>query len=102
MRNVQVVKLGLAVLVLTMAAVPARAQTFTDVLKFKGTNGASPEFESLVQGIDGNLYGTTVFGDSDNNYGTVFRITPKGIRQLYTFCSLPSCADGSAPVAGLV
>lgn len=102
MRNVQVAKFGLAVLVLTMAAVPARAQTFTDVLKFKGTNGASPEFESLVQGIDGNLYGTTVFGDSDDNYGTVFRITPKGLRKLYTFCSLPSCADGSAPVAGLL
>ncbi len=52
----------------------------------------------LVQGTDGNFYGTTV-GGGTNNYGTVFKITPQGIlTTLHNF----NFTDGGAPYAALV
>jgi uncharacterized repeat protein (TIGR03803 family) len=50
---------------------------------------------SLVQGTDGNLYGTTSFGGA-NNDGTIFKITPEGqLTTLHVF----NGTDGSAPSA---
>jgi uncharacterized repeat protein (TIGR03803 family) len=88
------------------ATVASPAQTFVSLADFNWTNGgdtgATPDFGNLVQGLDGNLYGTTTFGGSGNN-GTVFRIGPHGsLTSLYSFCSLTNCADGSNPQAGLV
>jgi uncharacterized repeat protein (TIGR03803 family) len=61
-----------------------------------GFNPAGP----LVQGADGNFYGTTVNGGT-NYYGTVFRITPGGNETIfYPFHGSPS--DGYGPYAGLV
>jgi uncharacterized repeat protein (TIGR03803 family) len=52
-----------------------------------------------VQGSDGNFYGTTS-GGGTNNEGTVFRISPSGSEtNLYTFVGSP---DGAYPPAGLV
>src|SRR5262249_46406503 len=54
----------------------------------------------LIQGTDGNFYGTTQAGgaaNSDCGYGcgTVFRITQAGVfTSLHKFCSQPKCADG--------
>jgi uncharacterized repeat protein (TIGR03803 family) len=56
---------------------------------------------SLVQGPDGNLYGTTTGGGA-NSRGIVFKISPKGDDLLYSFCSPPNCSDGRVPLAGLV
>ena len=60
----------------------------------------------LVQGTDGNLYGTTVRGGTDcglNGCGTVFRITPRGqLTTLYGFCPEVGCTDGWLPTTGLV
>ncbi len=59
----------------------------------------------LVQGADGNFYGTTWLGGSGAGVGvgTVFKITPSGaLTTLYNFCSLSGCADGAGPTAGLV
>jgi uncharacterized repeat protein (TIGR03803 family) len=60
----------------------------------------------LVQGRDGNFYGTTMFGGigcSGSGCGTIFRITPRGeLTTLHQFCSVPGCADGRFPAAGLV
>ncbi len=51
-----------------------------------------------MQGSDGNFYGTTSSGGS-NNDGTVFKITPGGtLTTLYSF----SGNDGLEPVASLV
>jgi uncharacterized repeat protein (TIGR03803 family) len=65
------------------------------------TDGANP-WAGLVQGTDGNFYGTTEYGGS-NGDGVVFKITPQGtLSTLYNFCSQGGCADGSEPLAGLV
>ena len=67
------------------------------IFQFSGTDGGYPS-SSLLQGPDGNFYGTTRFGGA-NNYGTVFRITPNGVRTvLRSFDS----TDGAFPEAGLV
>jgi uncharacterized repeat protein (TIGR03803 family) len=80
------------------------AQTVTTLYSFNGADGEGPE-AALVQGTDGNLYGTTSAGGA-NGYGTVFKITPGGaLTTLYSFCSLgsyPNCPDGAEPAAGLV
>jgi uncharacterized repeat protein (TIGR03803 family) len=69
------------------------------------TDGTNPE-AGLVQGTDGNFYGTTAEGGSaacDGGCGTVFKITPSGnLTTLYTFCSQSNCADGVGPEAPLV
>ncbi len=62
-----------------------------------GTNGANPE-GPLVQGSDGNFYGTTVYGGPTGS-GTVFRITPGGnLTNLHLFGG----SDGAYPSAALV
>ena len=74
------------------------AQTLTTLASFNRTDGSGAE-APLVQGNDGNFYGTTFYGAMGGN---VFRITPSGtLTSLYSFCSLPNCADGSNPAAGL-
>ena len=65
------------------------------------TDGSSPN-AGLVQGTDGNLYGTT-FGGGTNGGGTIFKITPNGaLTTLYDFCSRANCADGERPSEGVV
>jgi len=41
------------------AAIALPAQTFTTLMNFDVTNGAYPSYMSLIQGTDGNFYGTT-------------------------------------------
>jgi uncharacterized repeat protein (TIGR03803 family) len=63
------------------------------------TDGANPE-APLVQGIDGNFYGTTVRGDPHNG-GTVFKVTPlKQFFPLFDFAQ--SSPLGSNPFAPLI
>src|SRR5208282_3654441 len=96
-------------LVLIIAtAIASPAQTFTTLASFDGTNGEEP-VGSLVQGLNGNFYGTTYVGgvnssDCDGDgCGTVFEITPAGqLTTLYSFCSQPNCADGEYPAGGLM
>jgi uncharacterized repeat protein (TIGR03803 family) len=58
-------------------AIISPAQGFKTLASFDETNGASPDLMTLVQGADGNLYGTTEEGGA-HSYGTVFKITPAG------------------------
>jgi uncharacterized repeat protein (TIGR03803 family) len=61
------------------------------------TDGDSPRCV-LVQGSDGNFYGTTSSGGVDG-YGTVFKVTPAGtLTTLHFFVY----TDGASPYAGLV
>lgn len=65
-------------------------------------DGANP-YAGLVQGTDGNFYGTTLGGGGKKGFGTVFKITPSGaLTTLHSFCSQTGCADGQFPQTGLV
>jgi uncharacterized repeat protein (TIGR03803 family) len=78
-------------------ATPVSAQTLTTLASFELPGGIQPS-AGLVQGFDGNLYGTTN-GGGTNYDGAVFRVTLDGtITTLYSFDSL----DGSDPTAPLV
>lgn len=82
--------------------VASPAQTFTRLTKFNGENGAWPTYGSLVQGVDGDFYGTTSFGGA-NGAGSVFKITPNGkVTTIYSFCSQAGCTDGDVPNDSLV
>src|SRR5882762_3611012 len=60
-----------------MAIASPAQSTFTPLVSFDSSNGANPTSMSLVQGLDGNLYGTTYAGGG-NSGGTVFKITLSG------------------------
>ena len=78
------------------------AGTLTMLHSFDWYDGASP-IGALVQGADGNLYGTTYGGGANPRVGTVFKITPSGtLTTLYSFCAQTNCTDGQQPYAGLV
>ena len=88
-------------------AIALRAQNFTTLLSFDGTDGKVPA-GALVQGLDGNFYGTTPEGGTGLNScgggcGTVFKITPKGtLVWVYSFCPQSGCLDGAVPESGVV
>ena len=93
---------------LAATTIAASAQTFTTLANFDSANGSSPT-ASLIQGTDGNLYGTTLSGGGGSSCfvgggcGTIFKITPAGtLTTLYNFCSQSGCTDGIFPYGGLV
>jgi uncharacterized repeat protein (TIGR03803 family) len=97
-----IVRGTLMILFCTLLIAAAQAQTFTSLTSFNGTDGADPFYAVLVQGLDGNLYGTTSARGAHGK-GTVFKITPGGtVTTLYSFCAKSKCADGSTPYGGLV
>lgn len=80
----------------------APAQTFTTLLTLNGSNGANPDYVSLFQGTDGNLYGTTQAGGATANCsggcGTMFKISTAGkLTVVHDFCATASCGDGTTP-----
>jgi len=98
LRNV-VLLVGLALMgaALGLRVPKASAQTVTNLHMFLGNDGATPQ-AGLVQGNDGNLYGTTLYGGPINQ-GTVFRISLSGT---FTNIYLFSGGDGRNPYAALV
>jgi uncharacterized repeat protein (TIGR03803 family) len=93
--------------VAAFAPTKAQAQTFSTIYTFCSgglpcLDGSNPTFGGLIQGTDGNFYGTTYNGGEHNN-GSVFRLTPGGtLTTLYSFCKLANCVDGSNPFGSLV
>src|SRR5580698_8408422 len=90
-----------AVIALCLTTVlAASAQTFTTLVNFDGADGAYP-YTTVIQGTDGNLYGTSYAGGA-NGSGEVLQMGFTGVlNTLYSFCSRSSCDDGAAPAAGL-
>src|SRR5438034_4545430 len=77
------------------------AGNLTTLHSFSGfpNDGANP-IAGLVQGSDGNFYGTTALGGMFYQ-GTLFRITPAGaVTILHSFSGL--LGDGSIPMGGVV
>jgi len=63
-------------------------------------DGANP-YTGLIEGSDGNFYGTAQNGGS-NNGGAVFAMTPAGaVTTLHSFYDGSTVNDGYAPLAGL-
>jgi uncharacterized repeat protein (TIGR03803 family) len=103
---------GLMVRLLLAVALPMPALrtrggvVFTSLHSFTGGDDGSLPSGGLVQGCDGNFYGTTG-GGGTNNSGTVFRISTNGVlTSLYSFGSVLDVngipLDGADPTAGLV
>ena len=73
--------------------------TFTSLISFNGTNGAGP-VAGLVQGRDGNFYGTAPNGGASNS-GTIFAISADGT--FFTnFYNFAGGTNGANPVGGLI
>ncbi|HLB93478.1 MAG TPA: choice-of-anchor tandem repeat GloVer-containing protein [Terriglobales bacterium] len=74
--------------------------TLTTLYDFPaGTSGGIPS-SALIEGADGNFYGTTSTGGTGvyGEGGTFFTVTPAGdVTYLYNFCTLNHCADGAQP-----
>ncbi len=81
--------------------IASQAQTFTNLVTFDITNGAYP-YGTLVQGLDGNMYGITAEGGRQRcsgGCGTIFSVTPEGtLTTVHGFVG----TDGANPVTGLV
>ena len=87
------------VFVTLVTASIVQAQTYTDMLDFnESANGCCSIYSgNLVQGRDGNIYGTTYLGGSEFR-GTIFQMTPAGaITTLHNFVS----PEGNGPQGGL-
>ena len=76
---------------------------------FSCPDGADPS--AVIEGSDGNFYGTTRVGGEFGNYnrdGTAFMLTPSGtLTTLYSFCTQENpnstdCLDGALPDAGVI
>jgi len=78
---------------------------FTTLYQFTGgADGGGPN-AGMIQGSDGNLYGTTkiggtiVDGSCSSGCGTVFQITPTGtLKTAYSF----KFSDGAIPTGGVI
>jgi len=74
------------------------AGLFANLFNFGGTNGASPN-SPLLDGGDGNVYGTTALGGVRGD-GTAFQMSPSG--SLTPLHSFSGGDDGSSPQGALV
>ena len=87
---------------LFVAASLSPAQTFTTVFSPNFSNGSNPSTPNgvvLIQGPDGNFYGTTNGGGSAGQCGTVYQLTPSG--NVTTLHSFTYNIDGCDLTSGL-
>ena len=101
--NLKLIAAAIVLVSAAMSAPSATAQTFTLLHTFGGgaTDGYQPQ-AGLVQATNGDLYGTTSSGGSDDN-GVVFKVSPSGtVTTVLSFDYASNNNDGSQPYAGLV
>jgi uncharacterized repeat protein (TIGR03803 family) len=70
----------------------------TGILPFNGVNGCLPQAGVFVDNETRSVYGTTETG---GGAGTAYKIADRKLTTLYSFCSKPSCSDGSYPASFL-
>jgi len=90
--------LALGLMSILMLAPMAQAQTLTTLVNFNGTNGSQPA-AGLIEGTDGNFYGTTTGYGTTTSFGSVFKMTPTGT--LTTLINFNS-SNGANPFGGLI
>lgn len=84
-KSTRIPLLAAVVALLLAVTIPAYAQTLTTIATLTSTTGESP-LSPLVQGFDGNLYGTATGGGAYFS-GAVFQLTLSGVvTPLYSFC----------------
>ena len=78
---------------------PAGVETVLYSFKGGTVDGANP-YDSLIQAQDGDFYGVTQRGGTDNS-GTVFKMTPSGTETvLHSFTG--GASDGAVPPGSLI
>jgi uncharacterized repeat protein (TIGR03803 family) len=88
---------------LVCAAAIVSAQNFQTVVNFSKGNGEMAPYGPLIQGADGNFYGTTEALVPVGSLGKAYKVTPAGdLTTLYSFCSKKNCTDGAFPSGALV
>jgi len=97
-----------ALLIVGVALTPKHAQaqtTYTESVLYSFcsvatcADGEEPPAD-VIQGADGNFYGTTQYGPTEGGGGTIFKVTPSGeFDLLHAFCSLTNCLDGATPAS---
>src|SRR5438067_2363272 len=83
---------------------PGGAWTETILHTFSGGDGAYP-YPTLISDSSGALYGNTANGGVDQNYGTVFQLTPpatQGGAWTHTVLYRFNGSDGANPYAALI
>ena len=85
--------------VLTVASVTGPGVTLTIPHIFGGGNAGEFPYGGLVQGKDGNIYGTTFEGGTDDD-GTVFKMAPNNTVTILR--PFTGGNDGAIPAAGLI
>jgi len=91
----------LLIALLVFAGRPERATaaTLTTLYSFLGGSDGGEPLAAVVQGTNGNFYGTT-FSGGVHSTGTIFTITRQGtITTLYSFTG---GLDGAQPEGGLI
>ncbi|MDT5070391.1 MAG: hypothetical protein QOK02_6546, partial [Mycobacterium sp.] len=93
--RLQAIILGIASL--TIFSVSAQSQQYQVLHKF--SPGLVNPYGKLIQGSDGNFYGTTVHS-TGADHGTIFRMDPSGaVTTMHSFAG--EWRDGALPYAGL-
>src|SRR5258708_14259746 len=85
---------GGTVFSLTHTGIFKLVHTFGPGLNNAYANGNNPGM--LIEGPDGKLYGTTLFGGVNNN-GVLYRVSKSGLgfQVIHRFCSVANCTDGA-------
>lgn len=102
----RLIAFALPVLACLSAAGPAQAQsepavqTYTLISSFTGNPNPQYPVGPLVQGRNGNFYGTSYYGGA-NNAGAIFEVTPAGaVTVIYSLAATDGGACDSALVLG--
>jgi uncharacterized repeat protein (TIGR03803 family) len=76
--------------------------TLYSFCSLSGCNDGAFPYAGLIQGSNGDFYGTTQDGGASSE-GVVFKITSSGkLTVLYSFCALTACVDGANPSSALI